>query len=504
MIGIVDFGSQYTRLIHKNVRSLGVGAQIFPSDVSKDELEKAKLQGIIFSGSPASVGEIKFDENIFEIKLPKLAICFGYQVVAKKFGGKVEEQTAREYGRAVVSRSRESFDDLLFEGFPQESIAWMSHGDSVTGLPSQAKSLLTSEGRPAAFCLEKSQLWALQFHPEVAHSQEGIRLFENFLFKICKIERSIEAHLFDDLYEKLEKQLVGIKEVTCAVSGGVDSTVLAVLLAKFVKVRALFVNHGFLRNYDQSDLEEIIKKYPNIDFQVIDAREIFWNELRGVSDPEEKRKIIGKLFIDVFEKNLPEENFILAQGTIYSDVIESADNPNAPTQKIKSHHNVGGLPPGIKVKLLEPLRDLFKDEVRILGRSLGIQADFLDRHPFPGPGLAIRVLGPLEEKWVEIARKADSIFIGELKRRNLYSKVWQAAAILLPISTVGVMGDGRTYERVLALRAVTSKEAMTAEATELPWSDLKEIASMIVNEVRGINRVVFDLTSKPPATIEWE
>lgn len=504
MIGIVDFGSQYTRLILKSLRSLGVNAKLYPANVAAGTLADEKLQGIVFSGSPASVGEMGLDEHIFDIKVPKLAICFGYQMVAKKYGGKVEEQNSREYGRSVVLRSQESFKDALLEGIPAESIVWMSHGDSVTSLPTGAISLLTSDNKPAAFVIPEMSLWALQFHPEVAHSEEGERIFENFLFKICKLEKKIEEDLFKDLFSKLEKDLKGVSEVTCAVSGGVDSTVLAVLLSKFTKVKALFVDHGFLRAYDESDLASIVKKYPNIDFKVLNERELFWSQLRGVSDPEEKRKIIGKLFIEVFEKHLPKGEFLLAQGTIYSDVIESADNPLAPAQKIKSHHNVGGLPPGLKVKLLEPLRDLFKDEVRVLGKALGIDAEFLDRHPFPGPGLAIRMLGPLEEKWIDVLKKADAIFVEEMHRRGLYKQVWQAGAILLPVQTVGVMGDGRTYERVLALRAVSSREAMTAEATELPWKDLKEIASRIVNEVRGITRVVFDLTSKPPATIEWE
>lgn len=517
MIIILDFGSQYTQLIAKKLRKLGFSAQIMAGpgrDLHSDPLLK-EAKGIILSGSPWSVGE-GYDPHpsTLDTPLPILGLCFGYQFLAKSFGGSVSKSLgAREYGAARISHTPSGREDPLVGNLQLDSSVWMSHGDSVDQLPAAAELILTSAGRPAGFSIPSKKIWALQFHPEVHHTPEGETIFKNFAESICglKPDWSLKTAL-TLTREKLADQLKGVKEVFCGVSGGVDSTVLSVLLAEHVKVQALFVDHGFCRDYDLPDLQKTFARFPNIQLHLIDAKKEFWKELNGVSDPETKRKIAGRLFIETFyreiEKLIPNrsksEKIFLGQGTIYSDVIESAGGPSGAAHKIKSHHNVGGLPKEIPFELVEPLRDFFKNEVREIGFLLGIPEISLNRHPFPGPGLMIRVLGKLSPERVDIVRKADAIFYNELMRRNLYSQTWQALCALLPVQTVGVKGDGRSFEEVLVLRAVSSVDGMTAEATEIPWSDLKAIANRICNEVSGVGRVVVDITSKPPATIELE
>ncbi len=517
MILVLDFGSQYTQLIAKRLRKLGFSAQIVSGphrDITK-EPKFSEIRGVIISGSPWSVGE-GYDPHlsVTSCGLPVLGLCFGYQFLASHFGGKVVKNLgAREYGAARLSHTREGRVDPVVGNLTLESSVWMSHGDSVEALPPQAELILTSAGRPAGFVLIEKKIWALQFHPEVHHTPEGGEILKNFAKNVCGLKEdwSLKTAL-SETREKLAAQLQGAEEVFCGVSGGVDSTVLAVLLSQQTQVQALFVDHGFCREYDLPDLQRTFAQFPKINLHVIDAREAFWKELRGVSDPETKRKLAGKLFIEIFYKEIEKlrparekgKKVFLGQGTIYSDVIESAGGPSGAAHKIKSHHNVGGLPSEIPFELVEPLRDFFKNEVREMGYLLNIPEKSLNRHPFPGPGLMIRVLGALTPERVEIVRKADAIFYHELVRRNLYSQTWQALCALFPVQSVGVKGDGRSFEEVLALRAITSVDGMTADATELPWSDLKAIANRICNEVSGVGRVVVDITSKPPATIEFE
>jgi GMP synthase (glutamine-hydrolysing) len=505
---ILDFGSQYTQLIARAVREANVYCEIVPF-LKKIEFEPG-LKGIILSGSPFSVNDEKApDVDIQEMinNVPVLGVCYGAQLTARRFGGKVEKSNKREYGRAKLLRNKE---DKLLQGVSKESQVWMSHADTILELPDGFELLATTESIPiAAFKkngTEAKPLYGVQFHPEVYHSTEGKKILSNFLVNICGCAQDwTPAHFITDTVAALKKQ-IGDRKVTMALSGGVDSTVAATLIHRAIgeNLYGIFVDNGVLR---KNEFESVLATYAKLGLNVkgVDARQRFYNELAGKTDPEAKRKTIGRLFIDIFQEEAAHIQGIsfLGQGTIYPDVIESV-SVHGPSVTIKSHHNVGGLPEKMHMQLVEPLRYLFKDEVRKVGRELGIPAEMIDRHPFPGPGLAIRILGEITEDKVQLLQEADHLYIKALKDNNLYATVWQAGAILLPVKSVGVMGDERTYEFTVALRAVTSVDGMTADWAHLPYEFLAGISSEIINNVRGINRVVYDISSKPPATIEWE
>jgi GMP synthase (glutamine-hydrolysing) len=505
---ILDFGSQYTQLIARAVREANVYCEIIPYHKTF-EFEPG-LKGIILSGSPFSVNEDKapdVDVQAFIKKVPVLGVCYGAQLTAKRYGGLVAKSNKREYGRAILQQTKE---DVLLKDVSANSQVWMSHSDTIKELPEGFELLATTESIPvAAFKkngTEDHVLYGVQFHPEVYHSTEGKKVLHNFLINICGCSQDwTPAHFITDTVEALKKQ-IGDRKVIMALSGGVDSTVAATLIHRAIgdRLYGIFVDNGVLRKHE---FENVLKTYAQIGLNVkgIDAKQRFYTELAGKSDPEAKRKVIGGLFIDVFQEEAKkiEGVGLLGQGTIYPDVIESL-SVHGPSQTIKSHHNVGGLPDRLHLELVEPLRSLFKDEVRKVGRELGIPADMIDRHPFPGPGLAIRILGEITEEKVQLLQEADHIYTRALKDNNLYATVWQAGAILLPVKSVGVMGDERTYEFTVAIRAVTSVDGMTADWAHLPWEFLANLSNEIINNVRGINRVVYDISSKPPATIEWE
>ncbi len=504
---IIDFGSQYTQLIARAVREANVYCEIIP--YSKPVPADESIKGIILSGSPFSVN----DENGPKINVatlikdwPVLGICYGAQLTAKEFGGRVEKSSKREYGRALLHVEK---DNPLLHDLTPASQVWMSHGDTILELPAGFELLATTDSIPvAAFHLKAAAhpLFGLQFHPEVYHSIEGKKILRNFLVDICGCTQDwTPKHFITDTVESLKQQL-GQQKVIMALSGGVDSTVAATLIHRAVgkHLHGIFVDNGVLR---KDEFQSVLDTYKQLGLNVtgIDARQRFYDALKGKTDPEEKRKIIGGLFIDVFQEaaaGIADASF-LGQGTIYPDVIESV-SVHGPSVTIKSHHNVGGLPEKMHLSLVEPLRSLFKDEVRKVGRELGIPDDLISRHPFPGPGLAIRILGEITEDKVKMLQEADDIYVKALKKHNLYATVWQAGAILLPIRSVGVMGDERTYEFTIALRAVTSVDGMTADWAHLPYDFLAHVSNEIINNVRGINRVVYDISSKPPATIEWE
>ena len=505
---ILDFGSQYTQLIARAVREANVYCEIQPfhNAIVFDE----HLKGVILSGSPASVNEDEapnMDIQAILAKLPLLTICYGAQLSAKNFGGKVEKSNKREYGRAQLRIKKA---DIIFKNIPDNSQVWMSHSDSITVLPENFELLADTESIPVAgfrkIADHGNSLHGFQFHPEVYHSSEGKTMIRNFLVEICGCSQNwTPASFVNETVAQLKEQ-IGDGHVIMALSGGVDSTVAATLIHKAIgnRLHGIFVDNGVLR---KDEFQQVLDMYDKIGLNVkgIDAKNMFYDGLAGKSDPEEKRKIIGKLFIDVFQieaSKMLEAKF-LGQGTIYPDVIESV-SVHGPSQTIKSHHNVGGLPDTLHLKLVEPLRSLFKDEVRKVGLELGIPADMIQRHPFPGPGLAIRILGEITPEKVDLLQRADAIYINGLKEFGLYDKVWQAGTILLPVKSVGVMGDERTYEFTVALRAVTSVDGMTADWAHLPYEFLAHMSNSIINQVRGINRVVYDISSKPPATIEWE
>jgi len=505
---ILDFGSQYTQLIARAVREANVYCEITP--FHKPVQFDPSLKGIILSGSPFSVN----DKNAPDVDVaamiaqrPVLGICYGAQLTAKNFGGRVEKSNKREYGRALLHKQQ---DDILLKDVTERSQVWMSHADTILELPQGFEPLATTESIPVAAFKTNGQfanpLYGLQFHPEVYHSVEGKKILKNFLVSICGCKQNwTPAHFITDTVEGLKKQ-IGDRQVIMALSGGVDSTVAATLIHRAIgdRLHGIFVDNGVLR---KGEFEQVLKTYNSIGLNVkgIDAKELFYSQLQGQTDPEAKRKTIGRLFIEVFQEEAKKISNIglLGQGTIYPDVIESV-SVHGPSVTIKSHHNVGGLPDIMHLELVEPLRFLFKDEVRKVGRELGIESVLIDRHPFPGPGLAIRILGEITPEKVDLLQEADQRFIQGLKDHNLYATVWQAGAILLPVKSVGVMGDERTYEFTVALRAVTSVDGMTADWAHLPYDFLAYISSDIINNVKGINRVVYDISSKPPATIEWE
>ncbi len=503
---ILDFGSQYTQLIARRVREQNIYCEIHPFQKIPEDLSKYKA--VILSGSPFSVlneNAPQVDLNSFRKKLPLLAVCYGAQYMVHHNGGEVEPAVTREFGRAHLSEI--PVQDGLLADVPLNSQVWMSHGDTIKVMPEGFTVLAsTPDVRNAAYKIDGEDTYGIQFHPEVYHSTDGKQILKNFLLNIAKCQQDWTPEAFVDFTVKDLQEKIGDDKMVLGLSGGVDSTVTAVLLNKAIgkNLYCIFVNNGLLRKNEFSD---VLEQYKDMGLNVkgVDASDRFLSALAGVTDPETKRKTIGKLFIDVFDEEAKQISDVkyLAQGTIYPDVIESV-SVNGPSVTIKSHHNVGGLPARMNLKIVEPMRSLFKDEVRNVGRELGIKAELLGRHPFPGPGLAIRILGDITAEKVRVLQEVDAIFVNGLKEDGLYDKVWQAGAILLPISSVGVMGDERTYEKVVALRAVESTDGMTADWVNLPYSFLQRISNQIINKVKGVNRVVYDISSKPPATIEWE
>ena len=505
---ILDFGSQFTQLIARRFRELGVYSEILPFSASLEDIKSKKPKAIVLSGGPHSVyGEKSPTRDLKPLldMAPVLGVCYGMQLYCHQMGGKVEPSEAREYGKSKIIWSKE-----LLKGKKEQSV-WMSHGDLVTGLPENSSLIAVSEnGHPAAMesVNGESKFLGFQFHPEVVHTEFGKDLLSYFLFDLCDLKKNWSS---TEVFKRIEKQIsLNVKEsdhVLCALSGGVDSAVVSVLLSKILgkdRVHCIFVDTGLLRANEYEQVMTNMKAL-GLNIKGVDASDIFFSRLEGVADPEKKRKIIGHTFIDVFKKEAESIGKMdwLAQGTLYPDVIESV-SPNGQSVTIKSHHNVGGLPDNLDLSLLEPVRELFKDEVRELGAYLEMPKDVLGRHPFPGPGLAIRTLGAIYREDVKTLQKADDIFIKALKEEGIYDDIWQAFCVLLPVKTVGVQGDGRTYEKVLSLRAVNSLDGMTADWFEFDYSFLKKVSNKITNQVKGVNRVVYDITSKPPGTIEWE
>ena len=508
---IIDFGSQVTKLIARRVRDLGVYSEIISSKNLPKLNNYQNLRGIILSGGPSTVTKVKFPsipKEIFEKKIPILGICYGLQLIAKLFGGKIKpSKKRREFGRAILLKRGQSL--LTKNFFTAKKSVWMSHEDVVVKIPKNFRVIAsTKNSRLTIIENTKKKIYGVQFHPEVTHTDNGKKIFKNFLFSICKIKKKWNiASQKNKLIAEI-KTTVKKDKVICALSGGVDSSVVALLINKAIKKNliCIMVDTGLMRKNEFKYTYRVFKKKFKLNVKLIDASQIFLNKLKNISNPEKKRKIIGNLFIKVFEKESKKYKNIkfLAQGTLYPDIIESRSSSGSKTSKIKSHHNVGGLPKKMNLKLIEPLKDFFKDEVRILGKSLGLIKDINFKHPFPGPGLGIRIIGNITPEKIKILQQADYIYINELLKNNLYDKIWQAYAALLPIKTVGVMGDSRTYENICLLRAVTSEDCMSADYFNFPKNFLDNISNKIVNNVKGINRVVYDITSKPPSTIELE
>jgi len=525
---VLDFGSQYTQLIARRVRENKVYSEIFPFNVTLNRIKAFAPKGIILSGGPSSVYDKNAplpDRRIFELGIPILGICYGMQLMAHCLGGRVAKAAKREYGRAELIIDD---DTDLMKGIGsrvtgqgsrvkkiritryavRSTVVWMSHGDNIVKQPRGFSSIAHTGNSPVAVMADKNRrFFALQFHPEVAHTEEGVKILKNFLFNICKCKPEWTMRSFIETTTKEIKKTVRDSGVVCAISGGVDSAVTSVLTNMTIgkQLTCIFVDNGVLRTGEAKKVETTLRKHFHMNIICVDASRRFLKKLEGVTDPETKRKIIGNEFIKVFEEEAKKIKGVkfLAQGTLYPDVIESMPF-KGPSATIKSHHNVGGLLKDMKLRLIEPLRELFKDEVRALGRELGMPEEIINRHPFPGPGLAIRIIGEVTEQRCNILRKADAIVLEEIKKSGLYNKLWQAFAVLLPVKTVGVMGDERTYENVIAVRAVKSVDGMTADWARLPYEVLENISNRIINEVKGVNRVVFDISSKPPSTIEWE
>ena len=509
---IIDFGSQVTQLIARRVREAGIYSEIVPFQSAEEGFRRVRPKAVILSGSPHSatdIGSPRAPDAIFEAGLPILGICYGEQAICAQLGGKVEASHEREFGRAFLDIREDSalFDGIWAKGTRHQ--VWMSHGDRVTALPPGFRVIGTSTGAPfAAIADEKRKIFAVQFHPEVVHTPDGAKLLANFVHNIAGLKGDWTMAAYHEQAVEAIRRQVGRGKVICALSGGVDSSVAALLIHEAVgdQLTCILVDHGLMRKNEAAEVVEMFRQHYNLPLILVDASDRFISALEGEADPEKKRKTIGRLFIEVFEeeaKKLGGADF-LAQGTLYPDVIESVSFTGATSSTIKSHHNVGGLPEHMNMKLVEPLRELFKDEVRALGKELGLPESFIGRHPFPGPGLAIRCPGGVTREKLEILREADAIYLDEIRKAGLYDAIWQAFAVLLPVQTVGVMGDGRTYEFVCALRAVTSVDGMTADFYHYDMNFLGNAATRIINEVRGINRVVYDVTSKPPGTIEWE
>lgn len=511
---VLDFGSQYTQLIARRLREFGIYAEIVPYFENLETIKAKSPKGLILSGGPASIyeeGAYRPNDGIFELGIPILGICYGMQYIADFFGGSVVRAEAQEFGKAKLEILQRERGGGIFEGVKQESIVWMSHADKVEKIPEHFEELARSGNTHyCAIVNEKRKIYALQFHPEVVHSECGGQILKNFALHICKCQTDWNMHHFAESEIKRIQEKIKDGKVLCAVSGGVDSSVVATLLHRAIgdQVIPVFVDHGLLREGEREAVEAMFRENLKVPLITLDASKIFLDRLKGVRDPEIKRKIIGETFIEVFEAEAKKHHTngeigFLAQGTLYPDVIESV-SVKGPSKTIKSHHNVGGLPEWMKFELIEPLRELFKDEVRELGRELGMPEMMLMRHPFPGPGLAIRIMGEVNQNDLELLKKADAIFVDELHKSGYYSKVWQAFCVLLNVKSVGVMGDNRTYDNTICVRAVEALDGMTATFAHLPHEFLEGVSNRIINEVQGINRVVYDITSKPPGTIEWE
>ncbi|NQT46087.1 MAG: glutamine-hydrolyzing GMP synthase [Candidatus Omnitrophica bacterium] len=509
IILVIDFGSQYNQLIARRVREHKAYCRIVSPRISLKKIKEINPKGIILSGGPSSVYQKnapRIDKKILRLGIPVLGICYGMQFLANACGGRVERAKKREYGYAelMVDDARD-----LFSGIPRQSQSWMSHGDKIIKVPPNMVPLAhTSNTRVAAFADRDAKIYGVQFHPEVAHTEQGMAILWNFLYRICRCSGDwTMASFINEAVQEIQS-VVGDEKVVLGLSGGVDSSVTAVLMNKAIGKRlyCVFVDNGVLRKDEAVRVRDVFAKRLKVNLKVVDASKHFLRKLKGITDPERKRKIIGNEFIHIFEKEAKRigNAKFLAQGTLYPDVIESKSAFGGPSATIKTHHNVGGLPKKMKLKLVEPLRDLFKDEVRLLGEEMGMPEDIVWRQPFPGPGLAVRIVGEVTKARCDILREVDYIIVNEIKKTGLYRKLWQSFGVLLPIKSVGVMGDERTYEHVVAIRAVTSQDAMTADWAKIPYDILAKISNRIINEVDGVNRVVYDISSKPPSTIEWE